>query len=163
MGGIISAFGALEAGRQQQAIYNEQARQGRVSAQLERDIAARNAATIEEQRKQAVKTTERENIRHLGSAEAMIGVTGAQSTGSLIDVLSDLTLQASLREKKVDVAGRTRIQDVLFAGEINAFNLINRANLSIARGRAARSQAQFQALASFAGEFTGDGIFADDD
>lgn len=161
MGGIIGAFGALEAGRAQQAIMNEQARQGRVAAGIEKEVAARNAARVESQRKAAVEATQRENKRFLAGAEAIAGTSGVQTTGSMLDVLSDLTLQASLREQKVDVAGRQRKQDVLFAGDMNAFNLLNRANLSVARGSAAKSAAQWQALASFAGEFGTDGIFED--
>lgn len=161
MGGVLGAIGAIQAGKTQQAIFNEQARQGRVAAKLEREVAARNAARVEFQRQEAVATTQRENKRFLAGAEAISGATGVETSGSLLDVLSDLTLQASLREQKVDVAGRQRKQDVLFAGEMSAFNLMNRANLDVARGGAARQAAFGQALTSLGGEFMTDGIFED--
>lgn len=139
-GGVISAMGALQAGKAQEAAANRDAA-----------ISERNKKIADQDRIQAMRTAQlaaedkrRENTRQLASMRAAYGSSGFDLAGSSLDVLADASEEMALDERRVEYEGRVRNRE----GALQMLYLQEDADTSRVAGKNARKASYYSALSS---------------
>jgi len=129
--GVIGALGAIQSANAQAA-----------AAEYNAKISERNAVIADQNRKQAVETSEiaasdkrRENRRVLASMRAAYGTSGLDLAGSPLDVLEDTAVEQELDTQRVRYEGRLRARE----GAIQMLGLHEDATLSLMEGKAAKT------------------------
>lgn len=153
VGGAVSVIGQLQAAQAQAA-----------ALQREADIAERNSKIAEQDRIQAIKSSQiaaedkrRRNAALLSEMRANIGSSGLEYTGSPLDVLQASSTEMALDERRIEyegkVAGRNKALEILgfkesadasrasasnakTAGYISAFGSLVETGASIAKIKA---------------------------
>lgn len=125
-GGLVSAQGTRQAGRDAEAAFNVNAQIARENADLAREAADDDILSLE-----------RLAYRTEGGIRAGYGASGVSATsGSAMDVLADSMAQAALDQN------RRRYQ-----GELEARDFMNQARTGQAAGSAARTAGNYGAAA----------------
>lgn len=141
--GVIGAFGAIQSANAQAA-----------AAEYNAKISERNAAIADQNRKQAIETSEiaasdkrRENRRVLASMRAAYGTSGLELAGSPLDVLEDTAVEQELDTQRVKYEGRLRARE----GAIQMLGLREDATLSRMEGKAAKTAGYIGAAGQLVG------------
>lgn len=141
--GVIGALGAIQAANAQAAAAEYNAR-----------IQERNAIIADQNRKQAIETSEiaasdkrRENRRVLASMRAAYGTSGLELVGSPLDVLEDTAVEQELDTQRIRYEGRLRARE----GAIQMLGLREDATLSRMEGKAAKTAGYIGAAGQLVG------------
>lgn len=141
--GVIGALGAIQSANAQAA-----------AAEYNAKISERNSAIVDQNRKQAVETSEiaasdkrRENRRVLASMRAAYGTSGLELAGSPLDVLEDTAVEQELDTQRIRYEGRLRARE----GAIQMLGLREDATLSRMEGKAAKTAGYIGAAGQLVG------------
>lgn len=140
IGGAVSAMGAIQAGKAQEAAANRDAA-----------ISERNKVIANQDRIQSVRTAElaaedkrRENRRQFAAMRAAYGSSGFDLAGSPLDVLADTATDMALDERRVSYEGTVRNRE----GALSMLYLQENADASRMAGKNARKASYFTAASS---------------
>lgn len=141
--GVIGALGAIQAANAQAA-----------AAEYNAKIQERNAIIADQNRKQAVETSEiaatdkrRDNRRVLAAMRAAYGTSGLDLAGSPLDVLEDTAVEQELDVQRIRYEGRARSRE----GAIQMLGLREDATLSRMEGKAAKTAGYIGAAGQLVG------------
>lgn len=95
--GVVSAAGAMSAGKAQAN-----------AANYEAQLADRNAKIARNQAEAEQEDQRRENIRQRGAIRAAYGASGIEMAGSPLDVLSDTALEQELDVARIGYRGELK-------------------------------------------------------
>ena len=138
-GSAISAVSSYSQGKQQQAMYNYEAKVAEENAK----IAQKNAATerqtgIEEARLQRIKT-----LQAIGSQKTAMAANGMDVTqGTSLDIIEDTAAMGELDALQIE----TNYERKALAYEQQANNFSNQANLDVISGRNAYKSGKINAV-----------------
>ena len=140
IGGAISAMGAIQAGKAQQAAANRDAA-----------ISERNKVIADQDRVQSVRTAElaaedkrRANRRQMAAMRAAYGSSGFDLAGSPLDVLADTAQEMAVDERRISYEGHVRNRE----GALQMLYLQENADSSRVAGKNARRASYYQAASS---------------
>ena len=138
-GGVIGGISSYQQGKQQQAMYNYQAKVAEENAK----IANKNAATerqtgIEEARLQRMKT-----LQAVGSQQAAMAANGMDVTqGTSLDIIEDTAAMGELDALQIQTNYERKAQS--YEAQANNFN--NQASMDVIAGKNAYTAGQIKAV-----------------
>lgn len=124
---VSTLFGAdaqYQAGQQEQAVYNANAKIEGVNAINAQTAAAANAQTIEQNTRRVV-----------GQAQANAGASGVQQSGSPLAVMHDIATQGNLQRRLA-----------LYKGTLTAQGYLGQSAIDTAEGKQAAQQGGMEAI-----------------
>ena len=138
-GGVMGGISSYQQGKQQQAMYNYQAKVAEENAK----IANKNAATerqtgIEEARLQRMKT-----LQAVGSQQAAMAANGMDVTqGTSLDIIEDTAAMGELDALQIQTNYERKAQS--YEAQANNFN--NQASMDVIAGKNAYTAGQIKAV-----------------
>ena len=140
-GGVVGGISSYQQGKQQQAMYNYQAKVQQENAKIaEQNAAMERQQGIEEARLQRIKSAQA-----IGSQKTAMAANGVDVTqGTALDVIEDTAAMGELDALQT----RYNYERKALAYESQASNYQNQSNLDIIAGKNAYSAGKMNALAS---------------
>lgn len=143
-GGIMGAAGKKKEAKAAKEAAEERERM----AERRKEIAEENIVRIQQQTAFRLKQNNRENRVRLGAVRAAAGASGGRvNTGSVVDIVSDLTTQNELERSQIQFDQETKERAERHAGE----GFQSDALLASMGGKAATTAGTFGAAASLLG------------
>lgn len=143
-GGLLSAFGAKQAGENQQAMYNYQAQVARINSQIDKqnEEYARNKGEIEA-------------TQYGMKARQQAGAIRAAQGASNIDVNSGSAVEVQNSQRKISQMDLTQIRSnaakVAYDYDVKSTMDLNQANLDVMAGENAKKAGDINAMSSILG------------
>jgi len=139
----VQVAGAIQQGRQQDAMYKHQAALDEQNREYENQNRIRNIETA----RIAAEDKRRENTRRLASIRAAYGNTGIEMAGTPLDILSDAAGEMELDARRIEQEGQTSNRD----SAIRMAGLSASAQMNRTAGKNAKSSGYMKAGGSLLG------------
>ena len=146
--GFMQADAAADAARQNAAFQANVARQ---NAEFSRELGERNAQQAMISGADQARRLQRQRDRELARAAATFGASGAQLTGSPLEVLADQAMESALEVNQVRFGAQEEARQQRFAGQIGARNFLLEGLGALNRGETQATFARAQGIGSLLG------------